>query len=245
MHLKNILIFGLLVAAAGCSTDSSVKKAPETYFSEGKKLYAKGKNEKAIEKWKQVKESYSSPMLSTAAEIMIADAQFKDKNYIEAAVSYEDFRKLHPNNEKASYAQYQLGLCHLNLATKIDTDQTPLKSAITAFEGCLRDYPQSKYAPDARKKLEECRAKESEYEIYVGRFYYRTEKYSSAITRLKDALEKFPTSPANDQALFYLGQAYLESGDKIKGKETLQRLISDYKTSKHAPDAKKLLDKSA
>jgi outer membrane protein assembly factor BamD len=176
---------------------------------------------------------------------MIADAQFKDKNYIEAAVSYEDFRKLHPNNEKAPYAQYQLGLCHFNQITKIDTDQTPLKNAIAAFELCTKQYPQSKYVADARKKLEECKVKQSEYEIYVGRFYYRTEKYSSAIGRLKGALEKFPASPANDEALFYLGQAYMETGDKAKGKEALQRLIMDYKTSEHAAEARKLLEKSA
>ena len=245
MYLKNILLIGLIAAATGCSSNSSVKKPPETYFSEGQKLHAKGKNEAAIEKWKKVKESYSSPILSTAAEIMIADAQFDDKSYIEAAASYEDFRRLHPNNEKPPYALYKLGLSQYNQISKIDTDQAPLKKSITAFELFVKEYPKSEYNGKVREKLESCRVKQCEYEIYVGRFYYRTEKYTSAISRLQDALEKFPASPVNDEALFYLGQAYIETGNKAKGKEALQRLIKDYKTSKHATEARKLLDKSA
>jgi outer membrane protein assembly factor BamD len=245
MSAKNILLIGLFVAAAGCSNNSSIKKPPETYFSEGQKLYAKGKNEAAIEKWKQVKESFSSPILSTAAELMIADAQFDDKNYIEAAASYEGFRKLHPNSEKADYALYKQGLSHYNQISKIDTDQTPLKNSIADFELFAKEYPKSEYIGKVREKLESCRVMQCEYEIYVGRFYYRTEKYTSAISRLNEALEKFPASPVNDEALYYLGQAYLETGNKAKAKEALQRLIKDFKTSKHAAEARKLLDKTA
>lgn len=245
MSLKHILLIGLLAVVAGCSSNNSIKRPPETYFSEGQQLYARGKYEEAIEKWKKVKESFSSPILTTAAEIMIADAQFNDKKYIEAAASYEDFRKLHPNNEKAPYALYKIGLSHFNQITKIDTDQTPLKNSIVSFEQFLREYPDSEYAGKVREKLELCRVKQSEYELYVGRFYYRTDKYASAINRLKEAIEKFPASPVNDEALFYLGQAYLESGDKAKAKETFERLINGYKGSEYAGKARKLLAKTA
>jgi outer membrane protein assembly factor BamD len=245
MSAKNILLVCLLAATAACSNNTSIKKPPETYFSEGQKLYSKGKNEAAIERWKRVKESYASPILSTAAEIMIADAQFNDKNYIESAASYEDFRKLHPNNEKAAYALYKQGLSHYNQISKIDTDQTPLKNSIADFELFVKEYPSSEYIGKVKEKLDSCRVMQCEYEIYVARFYYRTEKYTSAISRLNEALEKFPTSPVNDEALYYLGQAYLETGNKAKAKEALQRLIKDYKTSKHAGEARKLLDKTA
>ena len=241
MSLKNILLIGMLSVLTGCAGNSSIKRPPETYFSNGKKLYAKGKYEDSINEFKKVKESYSSPILATAAELMIADAQFADKNYIEAAAAYEDFRKLHPNSEKAPYALYKLGMSHLNQVKKIDVDQTPLKNAIGSFELFLKEYPTSELKDTVAMKLEMCRRKQSEYEIYVGRFYFRTGKYASAISRLKDGLEKFPTSPANDEALFYLGQAYIESGDKAKGKEALERLIKDYKNSKYLEDARKLL----
>ncbi len=244
MSLDKILFFGLITLVAGCGTDTSVRKPPETNFIEGQKLYAKGKYEQAAERFKKVKENTVSPRLATAALLMDADAQFNDKNYIEAAAGYEEFTKLHPDNEKAPYAMYRLGLCHYKQATKIDTDQSPLKNSIKAFESFLKDYPQSDLAGKVRESLQMCRTKQSQYEIYVGRFYYRTDKYPSAINRLKEAIEKYPASPVNDEALFYLGQAYLKTGDKAKAKEALERLVKDYKSSKFAAETRKILSKT-
>ena len=245
MTMRNLLFFGLFILAAGCGTDSSVKRPPETSFAKGQTLLAKGKYEDASTEFKKVKENTTSPALATAAGLMNADALFNDKNYIEAAAGYEEFTKLHPDNAKAPYALYKLGLSHYRQATKIDTDQTPLKSAINAFETFLKEYPQSDLAGEVRDSLQMCRTKQSEYEIYVGRFYFRTDKYPSAITRLREAIEKFPASPVNDEALFYLGQAYIRTGDKAKGKEALQRLIKEYKASKFTEKSKKILAKNA
>jgi outer membrane protein assembly factor BamD len=245
MTFRSISFISLMVLVSGCSSSSGIKRAPETYFKEGQNYYARGKYEDAIVQWKKVKESYSSPLLTTIVELKIADAQFSSKNYIEAAAEYENFRKLHPNNEKAPYALYRLGLCHFNQIAKIDTDQTPLKNALGTFETFLKEYPNSEYAGQAREKLELCKTKESQYEIYIGRFYLRTKQYAAAITRLNGSLEKFPSSPANDEALLYLGQAYIKSGDKAKGKEALERLMKEYKSSKLVDEARKLLAKSA
>lgn len=245
MSFRYIAFFSLLAMAAGCSSTSNIKKAPETYFKNGQNFYAKGKYEDAIAEWKKVKESYSSPLLTTVVELMIADAQFKNKAYIEAAAEYENFRKLHPNNEKAPYALYRLGLCHYNQITGIDTDQTPLKNALSAFETYIKEYPGSEFIGQVREKLESCKTKESQHEIYIGRFYLRTDQYASAIDRLKVAIEKFPTSPANDEALLYLGQAYIYSGDKAKGKDALGRLVKEYKASKFVEKARKILAKNA
>jgi outer membrane protein assembly factor BamD len=244
MNFKFISFIGLLALASGCSSTSGIKRAPETYFKDGQKYYDRGKYEAAIEQWKKVKESYSSPLLTTIVELKIADAHFSNKNYIEAAAEYENFRKLHPNNEKAGYALYKLGLCHFNQIAKIDTDQTPLKNALSTFETFLNEYPNSEYSGQAREKLEVCKTKQSQYEIYVGRFYLRTDQYAAAISRLTGNLEKFPASPANDEALLYLGQAYIQSGDKAKGKDALQRLLNEYKSSKLADKARKLLAKT-
>ncbi len=245
MSLKFITFLCLLVLVAGCSTTSNIKKAPETYFKEGQDFYAKGNYEEAVNRWKKVKESYSSPLLTTVVELKIADAHFSSKSYIEAAAEYENFRKLHPNNEKASYALFRLGLCHYNQMTRIDTDPAPLKNATTAFETFLKEYPGSGLSGDVREKLELCRTRESRYEIYVGRFYLRTAQYISAITRLTGAIQKFPTSPANDEGLLYLGQAYIEVGERTKAKEALERLLKEYKSSKLADKARKLLAKTA
>lgn len=237
------LVLILLLLLAGCATTPATTPTPESIFKDGESLYAAKKYEDAIAQWKKVKESFPSPELTAQAEIRITDAHFADKNYIEASAAYEDFRKLHPNHEKAPYALYRLGLCHFNQIAGIDTEQTPVKNAVTMFETFLKQYPASEYADEVRAKLEVCKTKQLQYEIYVGRFYLRTEKYKAAIKRLEEALAQFPKSPVQDETLFYLGQAYLRSGEKAKGEEVFNRLFTEFPASKHVVEARKLVKK--
>lgn len=242
--MRNKLPLMVLLLLAGCASTTPVQKNAETLFTEGEELYASRNYEDAIAQWKKVKESYFSPELTTRAELKIADAQFDSGNYIEAAAAYEDFRKLHPTHDKAAYALYRLGLCYFNQITGIDTDQTPVTNALVTFQSFLRQYPTSEFAADVRQRVEMCEAKQFQYEMYVGRFYVRTEQYAAAIQRLQDALNRFPKNPYADEALFYLGQAYMLSGDKAKGREAFGRLTNDFGSSRFIDKAKEFLDKN-
>ncbi len=243
MPFRTIVCICLLALLSGCATTPPVANTPEAQFKEGERLYAGKHYDDAIAEWKKVKENPAAPELAVQAELKIADAQFADKKYIEATASYEEFRKLHPNHEKNPYALYRLGLCYFKQITGIDTEQTPVKNAVTMFEIFLRDYPISEYAADVKEKLEICRTKQLQYEIYVGRFYFRTEKYQAAIKRLEEALARYPKSPIQDETLFYLGQAYFKNGDKTKGQETFNRLFAEFPASKYVIEAKKVLKK--
>lgn len=235
-----------LILLAGCATmdTAPVSKSPETMAKEAENFQASKRYEDAIAQWKKVKESYISPELTTMAEMKIADAQFENGSYIEAAASYEDFRKLHPTHEKAVYALYRQALSNYMQIAGIDTDQTPVNNTVTLFESFLKQYPTSEYSEEARNKLDVCRMKQAEHEIYIGRFYYRTDKYAAAIKRLEEELRKYPKSPVNDEALYYLGKAYVVTGNKTKGREAFQKLYNEYRTSKYVDEARKFLDKN-
>ncbi len=231
----------ILALASACALKKDVKIPPETHYKTGEKLYGKKKYEAATEAWRNVKESNTSPLLKTIVELRIADALFKDRNYIEAAAEYENFRKLHPRHPKAPYAHYMLALSNFNQGEKIDRDHAPMEAAAKQFESFIAEYPNHELSKKAADKLADCHGKLASYEVYVGRFYYRTDKYPSAITRLKGSLEKFPKASGNDEALFLLGSAYIKIGEKTRGKETLAQLLKDYPKSPFANDAKKLI----
>jgi outer membrane protein assembly factor BamD len=216
-------------------------KSAEAYTKEGDAAYASRRYEEAIVQWKKVKESYSSPELTTQAELKIADAYFENKGFIEAAAAYEDFRKLHPGNEKSAYALYRLGLSHYYQITGIDTDQTPVRNAVITLESFLNRYPGSEYAAEVRTKLADCRSKQLEYENYIGIFYLRTGKYRPAVKRLSEALVRFPNMPRLDETLFYLGKAYVKSGDPVQGRKIFSRLSTEFPASPLNRDAAKVL----
>jgi len=237
------LIAMLVFASAffqGCAT-TQVNKPADVLYNEGAQLFKDGKYEAAIERWKKVRETYQSPELSTKAELNIADAYFLNKDYIEAAAGYEDFRKLHPKHPQADFALYRQGMSYFNQIHSIDTDQTPVKNAQNTFDSYLKLYPDGAQQADAREKYNECRDKQLQYELYVGRFYLKTNVYKAAIARFEQSLKMFADSARRDEVLYYLGKAYQEDGQKEKAREVLGRLISEFPGSAFIAEANKTL----
>ncbi|HEY3307484.1 MAG TPA: outer membrane protein assembly factor BamD [Desulfuromonadaceae bacterium] len=226
----------------GCAT-TQVNKPADALYKDGEQYFEQGNYEDAIAQWKKVKESYQSQELTTRAELGIADAYFLNKDYIEASAAYEDFRKLHPSHERAEYALYRQGLCNYNQINRIDTDQTPVKNALTVFESYMKTYPKGQYLAEVTEKIRDCRDKQIQYEIYVGRFYLNNESYPAAIARFEEALKAFPEQSRRDELLYYLGLSYLESGQKSKGREVFARLTREFSGSRYINDANKAMDK--
>lgn len=235
----------LVLASAmlqGCSTTQQANKSPDVLYKEGENLFQNGKYEDAIAQWKKVKESYQLPELITQAELNIANAYFLNGDYIESAAAYEDFRKLHPNHPQAGFALYRQGIAYYKQIHSIDTDQTPVKNALTIFESYLKLYPTGEQLGEVQEKIRDCRDKQLQYELYVGRFYMKTNAYKSAIGRFEDALKTYPDLARRDEILYYLGRSYLEDGQKSKGREVFGKLSREFPGSAFISDANKAMD---
>ncbi|HXE96893.1 MAG TPA: outer membrane protein assembly factor BamD [Dongiaceae bacterium] len=224
----------------GCSTPQ-VKKPADVLYKEGEQLFQDGKYEEAIAQWKKVKETFQSTELSTKAELGIANAYFLNKDYIEAAAGYEDFRKLHPKHPQADFTLYRQGLSYFNEIHGIDTDQTPVKNAQKTFSSYLALYPAGAQLAEVQEKNRECRDLQLQYELYVGRFYLKTDEYKAAIARFEESLKMFSDTARRDEVLYYLGKAYLKDGQKAKGREVLGQLVREFPGSAFIADAKEAL----
>lgn len=236
-----ILLLTGLTLLSGCASTPDKDSTAEQLYAQGEVAFAKSRYEEAITRWKEAKETFPDPELMAKAEIGIANAYFLNDDFIEAGAAYEDFRKLHPTHNLAQFALYRQALASYNLITGIDTDQTPTKNALALFESFSRQYPKSEYVTKTQEKIVECRGKLAQYEIYVGRFYYRTDAYQAAIGRLEGALANFPEYLGHDETLFYLGKASLDTNQKDKAKTAFTRLVREYPNSKYLGDTRKLL----
>jgi outer membrane protein assembly factor BamD len=230
------------VSLQGCATTPQVNKSADLLYKEGEELFQKEKYEEAIAQWKKVKETYQSPDLTTKAELNIANAYFLNKDYIEAAAGYEDFRKLHPKHPQSDFALYRQGLSYFNQIHSIDTDQTPVKNAQMTLASYLTLYPSGEHLAEVQEKNRECRDKQLQYELYVGRYYLKSDAYKAAIARFETSLNVFPDMTRRDEVLYYLGKAYQEDGQKTKAQELFGQLIREFPGSAHTADATKALN---
>ncbi len=71
-----------------------------------------------------------------------------------------------------------------------------------------------------------------------GKSRYNSGDYTGAI---EDLTEAFELDASLDEALYYLAQSYLKSGDETKGRELLNQLTTTYPDSEYAERAKDYL----
>ena len=227
-----VLMFAAFVIQ-GCAT-APVRNTAEELIADADRFYSEGKYEKAIEQWKKVREKYPPPEVSAKVELAIADTYFLNKEFIESAVEYEGFRKLHPRHQNAGYALYRQALSNYRQIKGIDTDQVPLSNSLQLFESYLAQYPAGEFKAEVIEKINDCKDKQVQYELYVGRFYLKTGKVTSAVGRFEYALKMYPEKIRRAEILYYLGKAYQEADQKSKSLETYQTLVKEYPESEYA-----------
>lgn len=234
----------LLLNACAPSTVVPPAKQAGVYFEEGENFFEKGLYQDAIASWEKVRDSYYSPELNILAELKIAEAHFLAQEYTEAAVAYEAFLKAHPEHVRVPDALMQLGLCYINLMGEVDQDQGPTENALNAFLTMQKRFPNDRRKEEVQIYIDRCFNSLAAHEVTIGQFYLIKEQYSAAINRLEGVFKKYPNYYDRDAAYFYLGQAYLKSGNKEKASDAFNSLYRGYPHSEYILSAQKFIDEN-
>jgi len=152
---------------------------------------------KAAEDFKKLKEHYPYSKYAILAELKLGDAYFGARKYNEAAMSYEEFVRLHPRNEVIPYVLYQVGMSHFLTFTTVDRDPEETKTAMQAFEKVVQNFPQSEYAAKSEKQIMECKKRIISHMFSVARHYYINKYYAAAKSRLDTMVQKYPQAVAD------------------------------------------------
>ncbi|MCK5914298.1 MAG: outer membrane protein assembly factor BamD [Desulfuromusa sp.] len=238
------LIFTLIcLLLASCGPKIKPKNSAEKYFQEGERFFEKNLYDDAITSWEMVRDTFYSPELSMLAELKIAEAYFVSKRYEEAAITFNDFLKQHPNDFRAATILYRMGLCYYRQILSADRDQTSTRNAMESFQELIRRFPDNPQAQEAGYLVQRCRTRLAEHEVYVGKFYLKRSQFKQAINRFEGILEVFPEYYYRDEAFFYLGKAYLKELQPDKAEKIFNQLFEEFPGSNYVDDAQKLLKK--
>lgn len=172
--------------------EQSLEKPPVQLARDGVEAMEKKDYKDAIDAFQKIKERYPYSEYAILAELKLADAYFYKGEYAEAAVAYEEFVRLHPNNEVVPYVLYQIGMCHFLSFRSTDRDLEETRQAMDAFQRLVQAFPQSEYARKAERQILECQKRLADRGFYIGRFYYRQKEYAAAKKRLEEVLQNYP-----------------------------------------------------
>ncbi len=228
---KNILIFLLVLLAAGCAAKEPPFDAVRV-FSDAEQNMRDENYEKARKDYQKIQEKSPDKSYDAVLMLRIADTYYGEEKYSEALVEYQNFLNYHPVHKDAAYVQYQIAMCSYNELTTIDRDPTPAYMVIKEMKKLLEKYPKSGYEEQAKKYIAICRDWIADYELYVAHFYWKTELYKAAVGRCEKLLKDYPGTPAEKDALYYAGLSYMELGERDQARSKFEALAQKYPAMK-------------
>jgi outer membrane protein assembly factor BamD len=226
-----LLILAMLLGVSGCRKDKEFQNdigAEQLYVMATQSLSAKNYN-RAIAAYKALQTRYPFGRYTEQSMIDLSYSYFKVGQPESALSTLDRFIRTYPTHPNVDYAYYLKGLVNyeqnLGFLEKMmpkrvrDRDQSMARDSFMDFAELIRRFPDSRYVPDARQRMVFLRNNLAAYEITVAEYYMRREAYIAAANRARYALETYPNTPQNAEALIVLHQAYtaLELPDLAEG----------------------------
>jgi outer membrane protein assembly factor BamD len=179
------------------------------------------------------------------AQLMSSFSYYMDREFTPSIESAQRFLSIHPGNKDAAYAYYLIALCYYEQVSDVTRDQKITDQARSALGEVIRRYPDTRYAADARLKLDLVQDHLAGKEMEIGRFYQRSSNWLAASLRFREVTEKFETTSHTPEALYRLTECYLALGIKGEAQKAAAVLGANYPGSKWYSRAYELMQKHA
>jgi outer membrane protein assembly factor BamD len=184
--------------------------------------------EQAAKLFDEVERQHPYSVWARRAQLMSAFSYYLGRKYNDAISSAQRFVTIHPGNAEAPYAHYLIAMSYYNQIEDVTRDQAITQQASDAFGELIRRYPQSRYAADARLKLDLINDHLAGKEMEIGRFYQRSANWLAATYRFRSVVDKYQTTSHAPEALERLVECYFALGVPEEAKKAAAVLGRNY-----------------
>ena len=231
------LILAVSFFNSSCSKDEVEIERPEkVYYDQAQRRIKVNNYYGAIESLQKIETQYPFGKYAEQAQVELIYCQYMNGDDIAAHAASERFIRLHPRHPNIDYAYFMKGMSSYTrdsgtLARVINTDLSTrdisgAKLAFSEFTEFLTRFPDSQYAPYAKKRLVYIRNLVAKNELAAADYYIKRKAYVAAIRRANYVIENIPNSSQNHRALQILKVSYQELGydDLVASTDELLRL---------------------
>lgn len=239
------LAFVLLIVGCSSSTPPPAPTA-QSGFDEGRRLYEKGKWDKARLAFESVVFNHPGSSLVDSAQFLLAMCQFKLKDPIIAAAEFHRMKMQYPTSPLVDQADLMRCRCLLEASPgNPGLDQEQTKTAVDELKQFRDNHPISKFIPAADSLLSVALGRLSMKDYKTGVLYYKMGRYQASRVYLQDMIDQFPKSPLVPDALFYMAEGQRESDSLKAAIDYYEKLIYLYPDHTRSAKARKRVAKIA
>lgn len=239
----------MLVTLTACGGDDKSidadfepEKPVEILYNEAAAELDAKNYKRAFTLFNEVERQHPYSQWATRAQLMAGYAAYEGEDYQESILALDRFTRLHPGHKDVDYAYYLRALNFYDQISDVGRDQEMTALAKENFETILRGYPNSKYARDAKLKLDLTLDHLAGKEMSIGRYYLVRNQYQAAIRRFLNVVRDYQTTTHVPEALHRLVECYLSLGITSEAERVAAVLGYNYPGSVWYEDSYALLD---
>ena len=229
--LVRIVLVSLLLVAGGCGWF----KAQPTAILPPDQLYQKGEGELERKRYDDARKSFIGiverhPDSSYAprARFLMGEAFYRDAEFDKAIKDFESFMAFYPRHQIADLVQFRLAMSYYDQLKPVEQDQGLTVKALAQFKKLVKEYPESRYATEALAKIDICRGRLAQKELWVATYYYTQGNPSSARQRLELVLKDYPRTLVVPETLWLLAEVNFHEGRTTEAVDLLRRLSIEF-----------------
>ncbi len=244
---KKYIVCAFAVLMTGCASekDTYKERSAAEIYNAAHDLLTRGDYTLAAKEFNEVDRQHPYSPWASKAQLMSAFSYFEAQKYDEAIDNLDIFMQLHPGHDDVAYAHYLVALCYYEQIPTVDRDQRYTRKAKESLQEIIQKYPKSKYARDAKIKLDLVVDHLAGHEMVIGRYYQHTWDNLAAMNRFKNVITRYEKTNHVPEALYRLVECYLGLGMLEEAHMTSAILGHNFRDSFWYKEAYELLKKYA
>ena len=202
---KFIYILIVLVGLSSCSEYQKALKSEDIAmkFKLGEELYNAEKYNKANRLFAQIVPNYRGKPQAEKLMYLYSQSFYKMRDYYVAGYQFERFASSYPKSEKLEEASFLAAKSSYMLSPIYTKDQTETNKAVEKLQEFINLFPNSEYAPEANKLVQELEYKLEKKAFEIAKQYDWISDYEASIKSFDNFIFDFPGSSLREDALYY------------------------------------------
>ena len=259
--MKRLLtyIVALVAVALTSASCDGVNKAlktndPQYAYEQALKFYGEEKWRQASDLFTACRHVYVGSPREDSLSFYNAHCKFKDRNWDEASMMLDEFRRKFGRSPFIEDAEGMYALCFFYMSPGPERDQTVTTEAIIAITEFQSRYPNSDKREQFDEMLDILTERLMEKSYLNAYTYFKIGRYKSAIVAFKNSLKQYPETHRKEDIMYYTTvAAYRLAENSVESKQmdrylaTLDyyySIISEYPESKRCKELDNLAERS-